>query len=517
MQDDPLSQQKSVIEWLKTGEGFDHPVGEVQLIETHISWVLLTGQYAYKIKKALNLGFLDYSSLAKRKHQCEEELRLNRRTAPGIYLQVVAIGGPPEQPRLHGSPAIEYMVKMRQFPQQALLTQMLARGALTDAHIESLAETIADFHASIAVAAAASRYGTVEIITHPIDENFTQLRARISSAELLTRLQTIEQRNHSFLRQERALFERRKREGFIRDCHGDLHLNNILLLDDQPLLFDCIEFNSALRIIDVISELAFLVMDLQQHQRGEQANLLLNSYLERSGDYEGIRLLNFYLCYRAMVRAKVVTIRLGQSGLAAEEERDIHHDFDAYLRLAEGYTEPGHPHIYITHGLSGSGKTTLTTSLMQHFAAIRIRSDIERKRLFGLQGSEHSANANIYTADASNMTYQHLADLAVTITRSGYPVIIDATFLEQYERDRFRKLAAELGAPFTILHFHTRPEELTRRVQKRVEMGKDASEADIKVLAGQINRYRPLGEDEMAETVVIDTEADHPLAAIRAE
>ncbi len=517
MHDDPLSQQKSVIEWLKTGEGFDHPIDGVEIIETHISWVLLTGRYAYKIKKALNLGFLDYSTLEKRKFQCEEELRLNRRTAPEIYLQLVAIGGTLEQPLVNKEPAIDYMVKMVQFPQQALLTQILAAGELTDADIEKLAETIADFHASIDAAQADSRYGSAEVVNHPVDENFEQIRARISSPALLNRLSMIEQRNHAFSQANRALFEQRKRDGYIRDCHGDLHLNNILLLDGQPRLFDCIEFNPELRIIDVISELAFLVMDLEQHQQAELANLLLNNYLERSGDYEGSRLLRFYLCYRAMVRAKVVTIRLGQSGLTAKEQQDIHHDFDSYLSLAEGYTEPPHPHIYITHGLSGSGKTTLTATLMQRLGAIRIRSDIERKRLFGLKGDEQGDTANIYTEEASQRTYQRLADLSVAITQGGYPVIVDATFLKQHERDHFRALADQLGVPFTILHFHAGPEVLTRRIQKRVAMGKDASDADLTVLQGQIKSYRPLGEKEMAETVVIDTEAEQPLDTITGE
>ncbi len=514
MQDDFLTQQKRLIEQLQSGGCFDHPVTATQIIETHISWVLLTGPYAYKIKKALDLGFLDYSTLEKRKFQCEEELRLNRRTAPEIYLEVVTIGGTPNQPHLNKEPAIEYMVKMHQFPQTALLSQILLAGELNELHIESLAQMIAEFHTSIDIASPSSPYGSTEAVSHPIHENFLQIGERISSAVLLKRLQQIEQRNSAFTHKKYKLFEQRKREGFIRDCHGDLHLNNILLLDGQPRLFDCIEFNPELRIIDVISELAFLIMDLEQHQRAKLANLLLNSYLERSGDYEGVRLLRFYLCYRAMVRAKVVTIRLEQSGLSAQDERDIHHDFDSYLQLAEGYSKEGHSHIYITHGLSGSGKTTLTKTLMQHLGAIRIRSDIERKRLFGMRGDEQSDSTTIYTEDASRRTYQHLAELATAISEGGYPVIIDATFLEQSERNRFRELAEELALPFTILHFQASPEVLIHRIQTRVEKGTDASEADVTVLQGQINQYRPLTDDEMLEAIVINTEAEHPLKEV---
>jgi len=516
MHNDSTTRQKRLLQQLQREQIFAHPVTSFQLIETHISWVLLTGPYAYKIKKAVDFGFLDYSTLAKRKFQCEEELRLNRRTAPELYLEVVAIGGTLEQPQLNREPAIEYMVKMHQFPQQALLTQMLARSALTESHIKALAQTIADFHAAVVTATPDSPYGTVEAISHPIYENFAQIRERISSDELLKHLQTIEASDTAFIQKERKLFEQRKRDGFIRDCHGDLHLNNILLLDDTPQLFDCIEFNPQLRIIDVMSEVAFLVMDLQEHERSDLANLLLNSYLQQTGDYAGIRLLRFYLRYRAMVRAKVVTIRLGQAGITSQEEQEIHHAFSAYLKLAENFGSSAQPHIFITHGLSGSGKTTLTSKLMQRLGAIRIRSDVERKRLFAKKGNEPGDNSNIYTDDASRLTYQRLAELTTAITKGGYPVIVDATFLEQSERERFRALAKELGLAFTILHFDAAPEVLSARIQNRIKMGNDVSDADLKVLQNQLRNYEPLTKDEIAETVVIDTEAEQPLDAIEA-
>lgn len=516
MSNDAISRQKILLQRLQSEQIFAHPVTSFQLIETHISWVLLTGPFAYKIKKALNLGFLDYSTLEKRKFQCEEELRLNRRTAPELYLGLVPIGGPPEAPSLNGKPAIEYMLKMRQFPQQALLSHRLESGELTASHIEALASLVADFHAEIDIAPPNSPYGSIEAVCDPMHENFDQIRQRISSTRLAKRLELIEQRNSAFALKERALFEQRREAGFIRDCHGDLHLNNILLLEGQPRLFDCIEFNPALRIIDVISEVAFLVMDLEEHERYDLANLLLNSYLERSDDYEGVRLLRFYLCYRAMVRAKVETIRLTQMDLSNREECDTHHALRAYIELAEGYSEPGSPHIFITHGLSGSGKTTLTGALMQQLGAIRIRSDIERKRLFGLKSDQPSDATNIYTADANRRTYRRLAELTRAIIQGGYPVIVDATFLELRERARFRTIAADLGVPFTILHFHASPEVLYHRIQQRIAIGKDASEANLKVLERQIDSYSALDNKEMAETIVIDTEAREPLAAITA-
>ncbi|MCW8887919.1 MAG: AAA family ATPase, partial [Gammaproteobacteria bacterium] len=292
-------------------------------------------------------------------------------------------------------------------------------------------------------------------------------------------------------------------------CHGDLHLNNVILLEGKPLLFDCIEFNPSLRIIDVISEIAFLVMDLEEHSQLQHANLLLNQYLEQSGDYHAIPLLKFYLCYRAMVRAKVALLRLDQNGIEISERDKIYHEFENYLMMAERYSEPPTSHaaaqIIITHGLSGSGKTTLTTPLMQQLGAIRIRSDIERKRLFGLTAEANSDDLNIYTHEASRRTYQRLIELSTAIIKGGYPVIVDATFLKRSERDHYRDLAQELDVPFTILVFEAPFETLKQRVTQRTIAGDDASEADVDVLLNQQDNYQPLDADELKTAIVIDT------------
>jgi aminoglycoside phosphotransferase family enzyme/predicted kinase len=493
---------------------FDHKTDQFQIIETHISWVLLTGSYAYKMKKAVDFGFLDYTTLEKRRAQCYEELRLNRRTAPEIYLEVVSIAGTPQRPVIGGEPAIEYLVKMRQFPQSALLSQQLAASALSDIQTVALAQMIARFHATIAIAETDSDYGSPAVVMAPIRENFTQSQARLDNPELIQRLQAVAQQAEQQFQLLQPQLVERKREGFIRDCHGDLHLNNIVLLNDTPLLFDCIEFNPRLRIIDVISEVAFLVMDLQEHGEPQRANLLLNGYLEASGDYAGVHLLRFYLCYRAMVRAKVATIRLDQDGIDAAEQHAVHDEFENYLQMAERYSKNGTPQIIITHGLSGSGKTTLTTPLMQQLGAIRIRSDIERKRLFGLAADEESGELNIYTSDANQRTYQQLATLATAIIEGGYPVIVDATFLKRSERDRFRTIAHALNVPFTILLFKASEETLHRRIKYRCQSGHDASEADLDVLKLQLEHYQPLDSDEMASAIVIDCESDNPVERV---
>ena len=498
---DTLQQQQRLIESLRSPDCYDHPVEKVELIETHISWVLLTGSFAYKIKKGVDFGFLDYSTLKLRQRQCEEELRLNRRTAPQLYLEVVPIGGSAEAPLLHRQPAIEYAVKMQQFPQQALLSQVAARDELGADQAIALAQMLADFHHGIELAPSDSPFGTPQAVYHPVAENFAQLRERLSDSALLEQLDTLEKQSFAFFSQHQPLFAQRKAEGFIRDCHGDLHLNNILLHDGDgaPLLFDCIEFNPNLRIIDVISELAFLLMDLEEHGRSDLANLLLNRYLELSGDYAGLRLLRFYLGYRAMVRAKVATLRLNQTGLDAATRAAVLDDLTAYLTLAEGYARPTRPRLLITHGLSGSGKSSLTQPLLTEPGVVRLRSDLERKRLFGLtaEQSSHSATGeNIYSTQASQLTYQRLAVLAAAVLEGGYSVIVDA----------FRQLAQQHKVPFTILHFEADAAILRQRVTARSVEGTDVSEADLAVLEAQLADYQPLGGDEMGESMTIDSE-----------
>lgn len=513
-----MQHQQQLIAALHRPSLYDHPVDEVTEFETHISWVLLCGDYAYKIKKAVDFGFLDYSTLEKRKHQCDEELRLNRRTAENIYLGVIPIGGTINTPQLHSEAAIEYAVKMRRFPQQALLTHRVTEGQLGERDIIALADTLFEFHSNIDVADPDSPFGMPDNVYHPVQENFEQVREHITSPSLIKRLESLADQNSRFFVQQHHIFEQRKQGGYVRDCHGDLHLNNILILDDKPQLFDCIEFNPNLRIIDVISELAFLIMDLEEHKLLGLANLLLNHYLERSGDYEGLRLMPFYLSYRAMVRAKVAVLRLAQKGISTEERDAVMEAFNNYLTLAESYAGKRQAHLFITHGMSGSGKTTLTQSLLSEPNLIRIRSDVERKRLFGLSADEASHSSlgkNIYTPEATRQTYDRLRTLSKAALEGGYRVIVDATFLNPSERTAFQQLAEELGIPFTILSFQAPAAALHQRVKDRHRQASDASEADNTVLQHQLDRYQTLRDDEVKTAITINSEEENCLAELQ--
>ncbi len=491
--------EPTLIAALQDPTRFDHPVERFEVHETHISWVLLTGPFAYKIKKPVNLGFLDFSTLAARRHFCDEELRLNRRLAPQLYRDVVALTGTPDDPIVDGTgEAFEYAVRMVEFPQESLLDHALKDGALDAARVDAIARLVADFHAGAEIAAADSPYGEPDLVFRPVRENFEQIDPLLDDPPERARLERLRDWSINRYDELRELLTERKSRGWIREGHGDLHLGNMLLLDDEIAAFDCLEFSPALRWIDVQSDLAFLLMDLAEHGAQSHAHRLLDAYLARGGDYAGLRLQPFYQVYRALVRAKVAAIRLGQGG----GDPSVLHD---YLALAERLRQPPRPCLLITHGLSGSGKSHVAGELVERLGAVRLRSDVERKRLLGREAESATAEgdkATVYGTEVSDRTYQKLAELACTVVEAGYPVIVDATFLERERRDAFAALATELGVPFAILDVQADDELLEARVAARARTGRDPSEADLAVLELQRAHYARPGADEHA--IVID-------------
>jgi aminoglycoside phosphotransferase family enzyme/gluconate kinase len=487
-------------------EVYDHPVESIELVETHISWVLLTGEFAYKIKKPVNFGFLDFSSLEKRRTCCEYELRLNRRLAPDIYLDVVSISGTYKKPVISShAEAFEYAVKMVQFPQSSQLDHMLAAGELKLEHIEAIAAMAANFHQIAQVADSSMHYGNKEVVYHPVEENFQQIREHMDIDSYKDQLNVLRHWSEAEYAKLEKVFEQRKHHGFVRECHGDMHLRNLVWFKNKPMAFDCIEFNADLRWIDVISEVAFLIMDLQDRQQRELSHRFLNSYLEITGDYSGLSVLSFYLCYRALVRAKVDALRVEQKNITQKERMDTISEFESYLELATGYTKQPMPRLLIMHGLSASGKSTVSQHVVDAIGAIRIRSDVERKRLFGVGLDDNSSseiNVGIYSSRASQETYEKLHDLASEVIRSGCSVIVDAAFLKHEQRELFQKLAEDSGAAYIILEA-TAPEDVLR--QRIVEREHDVSDADLSVLEYQLSNWEPLRESETGNTISIDT------------
>lgn len=507
--EDKLSPTARLIDALSRPDAYPHPVDRVEVLETHISYVLLAGEYAYKIKKPLNLGFLDFSAPEARRQFCEEELRLNRRTAPEIYLACVPITGSETAPVFEGTgKAIEHAVKMRRFPQDALLDRVAKRGELSPELVDSIARKIAEFHATVAIAGPNTPFGTPDRVVAPPQANFDHIRKLVGESPdgpQLERLRAWTEREGARLA---PVFADRKRAGFVRECHGDLHLGNITLLGDDPTPFDCIEFNADLRWIDVMNEVAFLVMDLADHRLPNLAIRCLNEYLAATGDYAGLAVLRFYMVYRAMVRAKIACIRAHQPGLAGRAKAAIEAEYRGYIQLAEHLSHRGTPALALTHGLSGSGKTTVAGMLAERIGAIRLRSDVERKRLFGLDATARTASAlggGIYDPEATRSTYARLAELARLVIAAGWPAIVDATFLRSTERAAFRSLARELAVPVVFVSCTAPDSELRKRILAREQARSDASEAGLPVLARQRDASEPPSREEARDTITFDT------------
>lgn len=506
---DPVHDHQALINALRNPGLYPHPVEKVVLLETHISSVLLAGDYAYKLKKPYDLGFLDFTTLPARKHYCEEELRLNRRFSPDLYLEVLPIGGSHEAPRLGGDgPVIEYAVKMRRFPAASLLSEVLARGGLELGQIDALAHDVAELHGRVDVAPPQSPFGTPQSIHAHAAQNFAQIRPLLASDAQRDELNALAHWTENTFQRLEATFAQRQRDGFVRECHGDMHAGNMVLIDGRIRLFDCIEFNQAFRWIDVMSEVAFFVMDMISHDRADLGYRFLNAYLEQTGDYEGLAVLRYYLAFRAVVRAKVAAMGGSQQGIGETERLECWRNYQHYIDLARHFFAADHPLLIVMHGLSGAGKTTVAAQAVERIGAVRIRSDVERKRLFGLKPLEQSALAipgSIYTRDATERTYARLHNLAREVLQAEFPVILDATYLKRAERDAARDIARSGGWRCIVLSCQATPEELRRRVAHRFHSGQDAAEADLRVLEQQYQWVEEIAGDEAA--VVLRTDA----------
>ncbi|MCQ0169022.1 hypothetical protein DN388_18900 [Pseudomonas sp. S12(2018)] len=486
---------------------FAHPVKEFQVIETHISWVLLTGEYAYKIKKPMNFGFLDFTELSGRAHFCAEELRLNQRLTDDLYLEVLPITGSVEAPQLGGDGApIEYALKMRQFPQNQMLSTLQANGELTAAHIDQMARQIAQFHLAAPKVAVEHPLGTPDSVMAPVEQNFEQIRPFLSDKADLVQLDALQAWARSNFDRLHGLFETRKAEGFIRECHGDIHLGNATLIDGKVVIFDCIEFNEPFRLTDVYADTAFLAMDLEDRGLKSLARRFISQYLEITGDYAGLELLNFYKAYRALVRAKVALFSMPADADGVQRATTLR-QYRNYANLAESYSAIPSRLLAITHGVSAVGKSHVAMRMVEALGAIRLRSDVERKRLFGEQAEQAAGQLQqgIYADDASQKTYQHLHQLAGTILRAGFPVVIDATYLKQAQRQAAADVASETGVPFLILDCNAPDAVIASWLAQRQADQNDPSDATLEVVAAQQASRDPLTGEELLKAKRVET------------
>jgi aminoglycoside phosphotransferase family enzyme/predicted kinase len=522
-----LHAHAALIAALRDPAAYPHPVDAVELIETHISSVLLAGAFAYKLKKPVNLGFADFSTQALRKRYCDEEIRLNRRSAPALYLDVVPItrAGAAGPVRIGGAGTVlDHAVRMRRFDAGARLDHVARAGGLDASMIDRLAASIAAFHAGCEPAGADTPYGSAQSIHDWMRDTTAQLRERIDTEESLqaerARLARIARWSEAEFARRQPVFAARRAAGFVRECHGDLHLANLALVDGAPMAFDCIEFNPALRFIDVMSDVAFTWMDLVDHDLPGQAARFRNAYLERTGDYAGLATLRYYAVYRALVRALVALIRGAQAGAERDEdehERDVV-DCRRYLAVAERLATARPPQLVLVAGVTGTGKTTVAQHLLAPLDGVRVRSDVERKRRAGVPALAHAdapIDAGLYGPASTAATYALLAQAARAILDAGFTAFVDATFQRRADRATLRAVAAEAGARYDLVLCEASAAVLRARVTARQTRGDDASDATPAVLERQLAAFEAPDASEATSLHRLDTDADHAAVARR--
>jgi aminoglycoside phosphotransferase family enzyme/predicted kinase len=496
-----------------------HPVtGPVRCIETHVSWVFLTGPYAYKVKKPLRLAFLDYSSMARRAMFCAEELRLNQRSAPMLYVDVVPIAGTPAAPRVGvaGAPPFEHALRMRQFDPDAELTQLLQRAAVSTGELAVFGAHIAELHAGAPRPGPDTATGHAAAVHRITLDNLDALADAMPAAAADAQRERLRRLIDGEFERVRELLERRRTAGQVRECHGDLHCGNVVRWQGALLAFDALEFDPALRWIDVASDLAFLTMDLATRGRAELRRALLQAWLEASGDFEALAVLPYFEAYRALVRAKVAALRSRQSPDTAESAMT---QARRYLDWIEQRARRGPPLLVVMTGLSGSGKTWMAQRIAGSIDGLVVRSDIERKRLAGLrplQSSNSPADGGLYTTEFNRLTYARLGDCAAHGLAGGEHLVIDAASLRHGEREQFMNLARTHAATLRIVHCEAPMTVLRQRLEARAAAGNDASEATVALLDRQPGYQEPFTDAERAALITVETaDAASVAAALR--
>lgn len=488
-----------------TPAAFPHSIVRLEVRETHISWVVLTGPFAYKIKKNVRFDFLDASTLERRHNLCEEELRLNLRLAGDLYVEVVSITREAEGLRVAGQgQVVDYAVRMKQFDAAQELPALLTNGAVRSDELVDLAMRLAEFHRQAPTASASRDYLHTRELYDAVLGNLAILLSHLDAQTLMPEMGTLVDWTHDYLHTSLDALRSREQHGAIRECHGDLHARNIVRWAGRLVPFDCLEFDPKLRWIDVMNDIAFLVMDLAAHDRTDLAFTFLNAYVERTGDYEGLRHLSFYAIYRALVRAMVDSLGAEQT---PTQRIELQTRLRARIKAAWAYVERPRPALIIMQGLSGSGKSWLSEHLVAPLCAIRIRSDVERKRIAGVDCDcvAGGFGQGRHSPEMTRRTYARLLECAESALKGGINTIVDAAFLTRSDRRSFQELAAREGSPFSILACQADHATMVRRLEERGQRRTDPSDADVAILARQPQVTEPLDERDVASTLVIDT------------
>jgi uncharacterized protein len=491
---------EKLVETMTRPSFYPHHPDMVELIQTHISYIFLAGEYVYKVKKPVDFGFLDFTTLEKRRHFCGEELRLNQRLAPQLYLAVVpitrsALGG--LELAGPGDP-VEYAVKMRRLPEERMLKRLLAEGKAEPAIMDAVADKLASFHAAAETGGEVDAIGGVEAVIANWDENFVQTEPFVG--------RTVSAADHAFLRdyvssfvtRRRSLLESRVAKHRVRDCHGDVHLEHVCVLDDGIAIFDCIEFNQRFRYSDVASEVAFLAMDLDFNGYQGFAERFVRAYQMASGDEELGRLVPFYKCYRAYVRGKVIGFRLDDPAIDATAKGEAAAAAGRYFQLARGYAARfEEPTLVLMCGLMGAGKSVLATALAGEVGAEQIRTDVVRKELQLIDPSEHrfeEFGRGIYSPEVSRLTYQEALDRAAERLRAGASVIIDGSYQRRAERLNAARVAQALGVAFVVIECTCPEDTVRRRLDARLTQAGEPSDGRWDLFHEQKAGFEPVDE-----------------------
>ncbi|WP_066345008.1 AAA family ATPase [Geminocystis sp. NIES-3708] len=486
--------QSQLIKIMQQEDFYPHKVKlPIEVIQTHCSTIFLTGEYAYKLKKVVNFGFLDYSTIEKRKYFLEEELRMNKIIAPDLYLEVIPISYIQEKFILNNNYQIfDYVLKMKQFPQENLLINIFKAGKLTEERIKELGKLVANFHQKTFTNKYINSFGTAEKIRQSINENYRQTKKYIGFVQTLEQYQKTKAFTENFFISHQECFKKRQIKNKIKECHGDLHLKNICIWNNKIQLFDRIEFNESFRFVDVIYDVAFTIMDLDFREEKKLANVFLNTYLETTGDWEGLQVLPLYLTRQAYVRAKVNSFLLDDSAISETEKQQAQKVASKYYNLAYKYTQKSQGKIILMSGLSGSGKSTIASQIAKKINGIHIRSDAVRKHLAGISLEEKGQN-ELYSLEMNVNTYNHLFYLGKLLIKEGFTVILDAKYDRIFFRQPIIEFAKTQNIDLQIIYCTAPLKILGDRINKRTG---DISDATIELLKEQQNNFEFFTEIE---------------------
>ena len=499
------------INWAEkiTESSFPFEVEEFSVVQTHISYVFITPLYVYKIKKPVNFGFLDFSTLEKRKYFCEKEVELNKRLAPEIYLGVVPISKEDGIYKFEGrGDPVEYAVKMKPLPSHGLMQKLLKKGEVGEAHIDLIVDKLVPFYKNAKTGEGVNTYGSIDVISYNTEENFNQTRDFVGKAIAEYRYHYIIEYTRNFLKENASLFLKRIEEGFIREGHGDLYSANICFDDLKKVyIFDCIEFNERFRCGDVCSDIAFLAMDLDFHREEELSGYFVDEYVKKSEDSELLELLDFYKCYRAYVRGKIGCFTYASPEVPEEGKKEALISARKYFDLAYKYAG-GVPRLIIFMGLSGTGKSFLASKLLEEIPALYLSSDIIRKELLGLSPDEHyyaEYEKGIYSPEHTKKTYQEMAKRAKEALKAGVDVIVDATFKDSWRRELFLEVLKNTKAE-PIWIWCQAPDSLIKERMEKRKLEGTSSDALWEIYLKQKKTFQPPRESECRPLLVLNTD-----------